>query len=68
MGLTLFRIVIHPIVWQSLCIIFRQFMRHRGSVGGLMEICFMLYPLLYSSIFGRFLLLQVKWQVERRGD
>lgn len=31
-----------------------------GSVPDLMYVCFMLYPALYSAVYGRFFLLQVK--------
>ncbi|KAL6770637.1 hypothetical protein ACKKBF_B32050 [Auxenochlorella protothecoides x Auxenochlorella symbiontica] len=59
MGLTIVRLFIHPVIWSAVMMLFRQFMLHSGSVPDLMQVCFVLYPALYSSIFGRFLLLQL---------
>lgn len=59
MGLTIVRLFVHPVVWTVTLFFFRTVMRHIGRVKDLTQTCFIIWPLLYSSLYGRFLLLQL---------
>lgn len=66
MGLTVVRIFVHPIVWSIVLFYFRIVQRHIGRVKDLTQTCFLVWPVLYSSLYGRFLLLQLgKWELKR---
>lgn len=58
-GILIVRLLIHPVIWSAVLTFLQQFLRHRGSMPGMMQLCFLMFPLVYSSVFGRFLLLQV---------
>lgn len=60
MGLTLIRIVIHPGIWATVLFFFRSVQRHIGHVDNLKQVCFLVWPILYSALYGRFLLLQLE--------
>lgn len=60
MGLTLVRFLVHPLIWGSVQFYFRSVQRHIGSVKNLQQISFLVWPALYSSLYGRFLLLQLE--------
>lgn len=60
MGLTVFRLFVHPAVWTVTLFFFRTVQRHIGRVKDLKQTCFIVWPLLYSSLYGRFLLLQLE--------
>jgi hypothetical protein len=59
LGLTFIRLAIHPVVWGAVLLLFRNVMRHIGRVPDLAHTCFLVWPMLYSSLYGRFLLLQL---------
>jgi hypothetical protein len=59
MGLTIVRLFVHPVVWSITLFFFRTVIRHIGRVKDLTQTCFIIWPLLYSSLYGRFLLLQL---------
>lgn len=60
MGLTLIRIVVHPGIWGTVLFFFRSVQRHIGHVDNLKQVCFLVWPILYSALYGRFLLLQLE--------
>jgi hypothetical protein len=60
MGLTVVRVVVHPLIWASVLFLFRSVQRHIGSVDNLKQTAFMVWPILYSTLYGRFLLLQLE--------
>lgn len=60
MGLTVIRVIVHPIIWTSVLFLFRSVQRHIGSVDNLKQTAFMVWPILYSTLYGRFLLLQLE--------
>ncbi len=60
MGLTVVRLFVHPVVWAVTLFFFRTVQRHIGRVKDLTQTCFIIWPLLYSSLYGRFLLLQLE--------
>ena len=60
MGLTVVRVVVHPVIWASVLFLFRSVQRHIGSVDNLKQTTFMVWPVLYSTLYGRFLLLQLE--------
>lgn len=60
MGLTVVRVIVHPVIWTSVLFLFRSVQRHIGSVDNLKQIAFMVWPILYSTLYGRFLLLQLE--------
>ena len=60
MGLTIFRLFVHPAVWTLTLFFFRTVERHIGRVKDLTQTCFIIWPLLYSSVYGRFLLLELE--------
>jgi hypothetical protein len=60
MGLTVIRVVVHPMIWSSVLFFFRSVQRHIGSVDNLKQTTFMVWPILYSTLYGRFLLLQLE--------
>jgi hypothetical protein len=60
MGLTVVRVIVHPLVWTSVLFLFRSVQRHIGSVDNLKQTAFMVWPVLYSTLYGRFLLLQLE--------
>lgn len=60
MGLTLIRLVVHPIIWASVLFLFRSVQRHIGHVDNLKQMSFLVWPILYSTLYGRFLLLQLE--------
>lgn len=59
MGLTVIRLFVHPVIWAIVLFFFRTVMRHIGRVKDLTHICFLVWPVLYASLYGRFLLLQL---------
>lgn len=59
MGLTVIRLFVHPIIWAVVLFYFRTIMRHIGRIKDLTQACFLIWPVLYSSLYGRFLLLQM---------
>lgn len=60
MGLTVFRLFVHPAVWTLTLFFFRTVQRHIGRVKDITQTCFIVWPLLYSSVYGRFLLLELE--------
>ena len=60
MGLTVIRILVHPVIWGSVLFFFRAVQRHIGHVDNLKHMSFLVWPILYSTLYGRFLLLQLE--------
>ena len=60
MGLTVIRILVHPIIWASVLFMFRSVQRHIGHVDNLKQMSFLVWPVLYATLYGRFLLLQLE--------
>mgnify|MGYP006878997505 CR=1 FL=1 len=60
MGLTVIRVIVHPVIWMAVLFLFRSVQRHIGSVDNLKQTAFMVWPVLYSTLYGRFLLLQLE--------
>lgn len=59
MGLTVIRLVVHPVIWSIVLFYFRTIQRHVGRVKDLTQMCFIVWPVMYASLYGRFLLLQL---------
>lgn len=60
MGLTVIRILVHPIIWAFVLFMFRSVQRHIGHVDNLKQMSFLVWPVLYATLYGRFLLLQLE--------
>jgi hypothetical protein len=60
MAVAVFRLLVHPIIWQAVFFYFRTVMRHIGHVDNLQQTIYMIWPMVYSSLYGRFLLLQLE--------
>jgi hypothetical protein len=59
MALAVVRVVVHPAVWAAVLLYFRVFMRHVGRVPDLGHAAFLVWPVMYAALYGRFLLLQL---------
>jgi hypothetical protein len=59
-GLLIVRILVHPFIWTVVLTFFRTVQRHIGRVPNLQQTCFIVWPMLYASLYGRFLLLQLE--------
>ncbi|KAK9803448.1 hypothetical protein WJX73_002248 [Symbiochloris irregularis] len=57
--LLLLRLVFHPLIWKLMTLLFTHTARHIGTVPNLMQTALYMWPAMYSSIYGRFLLLQL---------
>ncbi|KAK9816972.1 hypothetical protein WJX72_007636 [[Myrmecia] bisecta] len=57
--LLLVRLVVHPIVWNVMTVLFMHTASHIGPVPNLMQVTFLVWPEIYKAVFGRFLLLQL---------
>lgn len=60
MALTVVRLGVHPVIWGSVLLFFRSVQRHIGHVHNMQQLCFLVWPVLYSTLYGRFLLLQLE--------
>lgn len=60
MGLTVIRLLVHPVIWAAVLFMFRSVQRHIGHVENLKQISFLVWPVLYATLYGRFLLLQLE--------
>lgn len=60
MALTVVRLGVHPVIWGSVLFFFRSVQRHIGHVHNMQQLCFLVWPVLYSTLYGRFLLLQLE--------
>lgn len=60
MGITVVRLIIHPVIWASVLFLFRSVQRHVGHVDNLKQMGFLVWPVLYATLYGRFLLLQLE--------
>ena len=68
MGLTIVRLVVHPAIWSALLMLFRFVLRHIGFVPEMMATVFIIFPMIYASLYGRFLLLQARHRTALRTD
>ncbi|KAI3430420.1 hypothetical protein D9Q98_005015 [Chlorella vulgaris] len=59
MALTFMRLVVHPFLWGILLMTFRFFIRNCGYIPDLRAAVFLNWPLIYATMYGRFLLLQM---------
>lgn len=59
LALTFFRVVIHPAIWGMLLMAFRFVLRNIGFIPEMMATMFLNWPMIYASLYGRFLLLQL---------
>ncbi|CAL8467812.1 g7350 [Coccomyxa elongata] len=57
--LLILRLVVHPTIWSILIVQFSNTVRHIGAVPNLMQAVLWIWPVMYKSIYGRFLLLQL---------
>lgn len=60
LGLAVIRVVVHPVIWTSVLFLFRSVQRHIGRVDNLKQTAFLVWPVLYATLYGRFLLLQLE--------
>ncbi|EFN52359.1 hypothetical protein CHLNCDRAFT_138774 [Chlorella variabilis] len=58
MGITFLRLVVHPAMWATILVTFRFMLRNIGYIPEMRSSILLCWPLIYSSLYGRFLLLQ----------
>ncbi|KAL4422698.1 hypothetical protein ABPG75_008895 [Micractinium tetrahymenae] len=59
MGLTIVRLVVHPAIWAAVLTWFRFIVRNLGYIPEMTAAIYMSYPVVYASMYGRFLLLSL---------
>ena len=59
-ALTFVRLIVHPLIWQADFFFFRVIIRHIGHIPDLLQVTYLIWPAVYSSLYGRFLLLQLE--------
>ncbi|KAK9830977.1 hypothetical protein WJX81_004646 [Elliptochloris bilobata] len=57
--LLVLRLAVHPAIWGVISALFSHTLQHIGPVPNLMQAVLWMWPAMYRSIYGRFLLLQL---------